>query len=885
MKKNDVFLFVSTLMYSFLFYQESAGINFLIFNIIFIGGLNMIFSKSMLKKNIIIAEAGALISAISILMYGNGLSVFANITSLSLIAGLTINANSSVIIALINSVIAYGSSVVFMFIDLFKRKKANHGSINKRAIWAIVIPILITIIFFFIYQGSNPVFYEYTKDINLDFISFLWVLFTISGFLIMYGVLYMNNIAKVNSWEKNLGNNLNSSDFTDKPNGIFGFKINIKTEQFSGILLLTMLNILILSMNIFDLNFFTTGNIPEGITYSDFLHQGIGLLILSIIIAISIILFYFRGALNFEKSKTLKILALIWIVQNALMIISNIYRNNLYIEEYTLTYKRIGVYVYLTLSIAGLVTTFIKIIKNKSNWYLFGSNSWIAYFVLILSSLINWDYQITNYNINNSKNTDLDYLLELSYRNLPELINYKPNTDTWTDNHFIDYSNTFSYRYNYSYKQRSQVLAIKLYEFLKDYNNQNWKSYCINDKSIYKEIKMADQNQLLNKIDLQNQYLADLKPLYSIINIKDLNISNNYITNLNELLYFPNLEKLNYDRNNLYDIDSLPTLNNLKEISLSGNYIRDFSYLKNLPLLETLDISDNQNTDIHSFPIISTLKSLNISGNTIQTSILEKKFPALITLNISGIINKSNEIPQIPSLEYLYAYNNNLNENDIYYLKNLSSLNNLKELNLSGNGFKNIYNLTELLQNTNIESLDLANNQMLNIQGIEKLLKLSNLNLYNNLITNIEPISQLTLLKTLDLSGNNIYNDSVISNLTNLNNLNLRGCKISNIDWIACNKKLETLNLSENNINNIHNLNELTNLKTLYLSNNNINDISVLKDLTQLETLSLSSNNIKDYSPLFVLKQLKQLTINRVNKKLYKQLKDNLPNTKISTLN
>lgn len=885
MKKNDAFLIVSTLMYSFLFYQESAGINFLIFNIIFIAGLNVIYLKSMLIRNIIIAEIGALISAFSILMYGNELSVFANIVSLSLISGLTINQNSSVIIGIINSLFSYGSSIVFMFIDLVKRRKSNKSSINNRAIWSIVIPIFITIVFFFIYQGANPVFYEYTKDINLDFISFAWVLFSLSGLLIMYGVLYMKNIAGINSWEKKLENNLYSENYTDKQNGIFGLKINIKTEQFSGILLLTMLNILILTMNIFDLNFFATGSIPAGITYSDFLHQGIGLLILSIIIAISIILFYFRGALNFEKSKLLKVLALLWIAQNVIMILSNIYRNNLYIEEYTITYKRIGVYIYLLLAIAGLITTIVKLIKNKSNWFLFGSNSWIAYFVLIISSLINWDYQIANYNINNSKNTDIDYLLVLSYRALPELINYKTDDEIWNSSHQPNYINSFTYRNEYLYKQRSQVLDIKLYNFLKDYNNQSWKSFCINDKKIYKHIKLADQNQLLNKLKLQGFYLNDLTPLYNIVNIKDLNIANNYITNLNELLYFPNLEKLDYSRNNLYNIDSIPNLNKLKELSLAGNYISDFSKLKNLVILENLDISENQNTDINSFPILPTLKSLNVTGNSIQTAILYYKFPQLQTLNMSSIINKNKEIPLIKSLEIISSTNNNLTETSDYYYNNLSSLYKLRELNLSNNSFRDIKILSGLLQYSNLENLVLSSNQIFNINGVEKLSKLKALYLSNNQFTNIEPLSQLLQLEDIDLSGNYIYNDSLISNLINLISLNLRACKTSEINWIVNNKKLETLNLSENNIKDITVLAELVELKVLYLSNNNISDISSLKNLNQLETLSLNNNNIKDYSPIFGLKQLKQLTINRVDKKLYELIKTKLPDTKITVLN
>ena len=62
-------------------------------------------------------------------------------------------------------------------------------------------------------------------------------------------------------------------------------------------------------------------------------------------------LYYFRGRLNYHsKNKTLKLLAYVWIAQNIFMILSTAYRNNMYIEESGISYKKIGLYVYLMLS-------------------------------------------------------------------------------------------------------------------------------------------------------------------------------------------------------------------------------------------------------------------------------------------------------------------------------------------------------------------------------------------------------------------------------------------------------------------------------------------------------------------------------------------------------
>src|SRR5437764_1048287 len=74
----------------------------------------------------------------------------------------------------------------------------------------------------------------------------------------------------------------------------------INYENLSGIVLFSLLNILILFLNGIDFySILSSNGLPEGMTHSELVHQGVELLIVSILIAISIILFYFRGALNF----------------------------------------------------------------------------------------------------------------------------------------------------------------------------------------------------------------------------------------------------------------------------------------------------------------------------------------------------------------------------------------------------------------------------------------------------------------------------------------------------------------------------------------------------------------------------------------------------------
>lgn len=418
MKKNDWLLTASVAVYSYLFYQQQLGINFFLFTILLIAFLFLRNKKVYQSKSWLFAAAGSLLSAFCIFYYGNGLSVLANIISLCVLSAFSINPKTSIVTSFFFSLYSISASAVFMILDTIERNRNKEISDSKPVLVKVmlyIIPVVIAAIFFFMYKASNPVFNNFTEKINLDFISAGWIFFTLGGLCLMYGFFYHKKINVISDKDE-LASNLLFAKSSNE-NSIFKNLLSIDNEKLSGIILLLLLNILLLTVNILDLNFlWFDGTLPKDLSYSAFLHQGTGALISSIIIAILIILFYFRGGLNFyQGNKTLKVLAGLWIMQNAFMIISTAYRNNLYINEYSLTYKRIGVYIWLLLVLIGLVTTFIKIIKAKSNWYLFRTNGWLFYGVLLFSCFINWDMIVTNFNINRAelkkKPLDTSYLV------------------------------------------------------------------------------------------------------------------------------------------------------------------------------------------------------------------------------------------------------------------------------------------------------------------------------------------------------------------------------------------------------------------------------------------------------------------------------------------
>ena len=182
---------------------------------------------------------------------------------------------------------------------------------------------------------------------------------------------------------------------------------------------------------------FGLGYKPSG-NFSADLHDGTNALIFSIILAMAVILYFFRGNLNFyHKSKILKALAFTWMVQNFILIISVFIRDGYYIEFYGLTHKRIGVLVFAILCIIGLATVYLKVARQKTLFFLFKVNGNIWFALLLAFSVVNWDVFIAKYNLAQSDKVaiDADYLLSLSDKTLPVLdknrakLYYTPSKD------------------------------------------------------------------------------------------------------------------------------------------------------------------------------------------------------------------------------------------------------------------------------------------------------------------------------------------------------------------------------------------------------------------------------------------------------------------------
>ena len=208
----------------------------------------------------------------------------------------------------------------------------------------------------------------------------------------------------------------------------FPWKFNgLKKEYWTAILTISTLNILLFIVNLTDMRFvWLDYSAHSAAALRQFVHQGTYMLVLAILMAMAVLLFFFRKNLNFYPSNdVLKQLAYLWIVQNGILAASVAMRNYHYITHHGLAYKRLGVIIFLFLVVIGLITFYWKIKMKMSLYYLLLANSWAAYFALLSCGMVNWDNFITNYNLNAQTPTEIDagfLVYHVSDKNLPILM-------------------------------------------------------------------------------------------------------------------------------------------------------------------------------------------------------------------------------------------------------------------------------------------------------------------------------------------------------------------------------------------------------------------------------------------------------------------------------
>lgn len=369
------------------------------------------------KSTYILSAVGMLATATAMTFHGSNMTICFYIFSSLLFIGFAAQSQVSSYVAFFNGVYTtlFGRFHYLLY-GLAKPKDEKSNTYNFQQIARLVfIPLALVLIFIVLYYQINPVFNEWLGKIDLSFIDFIWMI------MVVVGSWITANISASKTVEEITTKDLSTSNELTVPQAASINKIKTKNEMQTGVYSMIALNILLVVLLASELVYIFQINDFRASVLSAALHSGVYASIGSIVLAIILIVVFFRGDINFiEGNSKLKKLAFSWIFLNFFLTLSVAVKTFIYIDQHGLSIKRLGVLMYLTFCVIGLITTFLKIDRRFNLTYLFRRNVTIGFSCLLVFSLINWSAIISSYNIKNDY-VDMRQLSELLPQNAPVL--------------------------------------------------------------------------------------------------------------------------------------------------------------------------------------------------------------------------------------------------------------------------------------------------------------------------------------------------------------------------------------------------------------------------------------------------------------------------------
>lgn len=503
---NLLLVSAGAIIFNIIFWNEKLGVNTILFDIFICSSVIFLFPYSLKSNSSRWLLVAHLITAATVIIHNTVLSKISFSVTMLLFISFSQYLHRSVWYASGSALMNYINVIPNFFHEL---KRINGKQIKtvgwSRKIRILVIPFCILFVFYIIYSSANTVFSQITTEISAAvarwvshffnwfsperFCFFLLGIFVVGGLILRNANTFFSDadLRQQNdlSRKKSRLKKWRQSPFADLLSLIAGKTVNgimaLKNEFKTGYISLVLLNVLLLFINLIDLRYvWLDFSFSKGSNMAAYVHEGAGLLILSIVLAMLLLLFFFRGNLNFyKKNKWLRYGAYLWILQNLFLVLSVFMRDYYYISHYGLAYKRIGLLFFLAMVLAGLFTIFLKIYYTKTTYYLLRLNAWVAILLLVFASANHWDETIAQYNLARKSTIPLDvpFLLSLSDRTLPLL---EENQDV------LETENDYTFSYGNQFHDTSPVkfLAYREKEFFKKQNTYTWLSWNLADAKV-----------------------------------------------------------------------------------------------------------------------------------------------------------------------------------------------------------------------------------------------------------------------------------------------------------------------------------------------------------------------------------------------------------------
>jgi hypothetical protein len=480
-----------------LFYRQFFGINVLIYSVVVLGVFHAVNSNKVLNRLDYFIQIGFFLSAIMLVLHNNYWSVWVNFLFGTALVGRLSMVNVK---SILHSFSMGVHSFFFSFSNLARSGRAVsvRGISFKRLVRlfrVVLIPTFIILLFILVYSLASPEFLSFFRKFDWMFerlakligqIDFQFIALLFLAILFHSGLLFFGR-SKVLEESAMSGHDTMARRSDKKV--LRSRPMDLLVEYRSGLYLLTTLNLLLCFVNFFDikrvwLNFSWQGEYLKG-----YVHHGTYMLLLSIIVSIIIVLYYFRGNLNFYKgNRSLKILSTVWLIQNAILTLSVGGRTLQYIKHFNLAYKRVALLFFLLLVLVAIVTVLLKIRDKKTSYFLTRTNGLAWGIVLLCSTLVDWSGYIARYNLDHKQHSfvHFEFLSNLPDACLDDL------SISEQDAMALDTIRVEPEKLKQNYMLATEFrdeLEERREAFLDRYPSQNWLSWNLAEYLTYRRLK------------------------------------------------------------------------------------------------------------------------------------------------------------------------------------------------------------------------------------------------------------------------------------------------------------------------------------------------------------------------------------------------------------
>lgn len=343
--------------------------------------------------------------------------------------------------------------------------------------------------------------------------------------------------------------------------------------------------------------------------------------------------------------------------------------------------------------------------RNSSGDYKFSHKSILEYFLAIE---IYRNKEFKKRFDEEGMDMTINFYNELCYNN-----NFKKYLDT--DKFKIQIKAVFNKNYN------NKIYDFENCLFVKELNVNNYREENIRTLRAFKNItSLVIRDSEIESLDDINCF-QNLKSL-TIINSKVKEIERISELNLLENLILKNISLYDYEKNNI----KWKKLVNIANLDLSDNHLTNFNQINEINGLRTLNLCNNKITNI-KVPIF--LSSLNISKNKLEEILIPKE--GLKNLNIS-----ENLLTNIKLVKNNSLVNIDISKNKITKIETDENTK-LIDLEISNNLFDD-ESINTILSFKNLKRLNISCNKIQSINFMKKLDELLTINIENTLIDKSE---------------------------------------------------------------------------------------------------------------------------------------------------